>query len=71
MSLLTADTTKHAASSARREAEVAMATPMAPIFGAPRRPNMNTAFSMMFREKASTFMMVLMVTLPMLRSTAR
>ena len=71
MSLLAADTAKQAASSIRREAEVAMATPMAPSFGAPKRPKMNTAFRTMFREKASTFRTVLTVTLPMLRSTAR
>jgi hypothetical protein len=44
---------------------------MAPSFGAPNRPKMNTAFSKIFSENASIFIAVLITTLPILRRTAR
>ena len=50
---------------------MASATPAAPSVGAPNSPNMNTAFSSMFSEKATVFSTVLMATRPMLRSVAR
>ena len=71
MSLLRKDTAKHAASSISLDREVAMATPVAPSLGAPRRLNINTAFKIIFIEKASIFMAVLIMTRPMLRRTAR
>ena len=70
-SLLRTDTTMQAASSTSRDRLVARATPMAPSLGAPKRPKIHTALRMMFREKASTFITVLMTTRLMLRSTAR
>lgn len=48
-----------------------VATPVAPSFGAPKIPKINTAFNRMFSEKASTFNAVLITTLPMLRRIAR
>ena len=71
MSLLRKETTKHAASSMSLDREVAMATPVAPSLGAPKRPKINTALRMIFSENASTFIMVLIITRPMLRRTAR
>ena len=71
MSLLKKDTAKHAASSISLEREVAIATPAAPSSGAPNSPKINTAFSIIFAEKASAFSKVLIITLPMLRRTAR
>ena len=54
-----------------RDSAVAMATPVAPNFGAPNRPKINTAFRKIFREKAITFKTMDTVTRPMLRRIAR
>ena len=70
-SLLRAETTSASTSSTPREIEVARATPAAPSFGAPKRPKMNTAFSRMFRVKATVFSAVLIPTRPTERSAAR
>ena len=69
-SLLKAETTTHAASSADRDTAVAIATPVAPICGTPNNPKINTAFSSTFRVNANIFKTIHTVTLPTLRSTA-
>ena len=56
------DTRKQPISSTIREIAVAMATPVAPSFGAPNRPKIKTAFSRMFSEKATIFSTMEMVT---------
>ena len=54
-----------------REAAVAIATPVAPSFGAPNSPKINTAFSKTFSEKASIFRTIEVITLPILRRMDR
>ncbi|GFH93454.1 hypothetical protein IMSAGC002_04731 [Lachnospiraceae bacterium] len=71
ISLLKQDTTKHASNCTSLDADVAIATPIAPSFGAPNSPKMNTAFKNIFKEKANTFIAVLITTLPTLLKTAR
>ena len=71
-SLLSAmDTKIQPSSSTIREMAVAIATPVAPSFGAPNKPKINTAFNRMLSEKARMFNTMETVTLPMLRSIAR
>ena len=69
--LLKEDTTTQPISWISLDAAVAIATPVAPSFGAPNRPKIKTAFRNIFRINASIFSAILMVTLPILRRTAR
>ena len=66
-----AETTKQPINSMTRESMVASATPATPIFGAPKRPKMNTALRMIFSANAMILRNMLTRTRPMLRSTDR
>ena len=70
-SLLRKETITHATSSISLEAAVAMATPVAPSFGAPKSPKIKVAFRIIFNIKASIFNAILIVTRPILRKIAR
>ena len=69
--LLREDTITQAINSMNLEEAVAIATPVAPSFGAPNSPKIKVAFRIMFRTKASIFKAILIVTRPTLRRIAR
>ena len=71
ISLLIIDTITQPISSMTRDIAVAIATPVAPSFGNPKRPKMKHALKNTFSANAIIFIAMLIVTRPRLRSTAR
>ena len=71
ISLLMIDTITQPINSMTRDIAVAIATPVAPSFGNPKRPKMKHALKNTFSANAIIFIAMLIVTRPRLRSTAR
>ena len=71
ISLLVIDTITQPINSMTRDIAVAIATPVAPSFGNPKRPKMKHALNNTFSANAIIFIAMLIVTRPRLRSTAR